>query len=1546
MTRSLPSEQNQQAIIDLVLVNPISVIVGATGSGKSSKIPQILQQHFKQPILCTQPRRIAAVSLAARVAAERGVAVGGTDVGFHIGQRNVSVTNTQILFSTAGILLKELLASGFANMPYKVICIDEVHERSVESDLVLASVKALLAAQRVCSIKLVIMSATLDIKAYCSYFALGPESVFRIPEYASLDAIPATREIYLDYLPASNNLSRLQKEFTLAHNLNLTAFVPMLQDVVVETVKYVHLKFAKPTDNNGSILVFLPTYRMLVEVDRMLRKLNLGIIVHCLHSSVDVENCLSTINGSADSKTSDRTVILTSNISESSLTFNNCAYVIDPSLTIQVKWKDSRYTPTLVWCSKSQSNQRRGRTGRTCPGTVFRLVPKKFFDKFVEFETPQLILSNLRNEALAFTCSPDTTLRNARKIFSQCPNPPSAQVVDDAFSFLESFGACHIKSGQRSHVSATSVGEFIAAFPFSFEATLLILNGTRLGILYESIVLAAIVSNTPHPIIKHVGENINGHQQKFGVSDDQTLLIGNLAAVDFFNLRYAVKKRLEKLPLSETLPFWHIPDDEAQFAREHYMIPDAIRNVVNQVDFAIGVLHKFRPTFLKDLYPAMFHASGHTLPDANNYSKFLYNNQHKWTLNYQMAKDHRLRALIDNMTQMNILQTDVFSPSSVPICRFGDTCKFGSNCRFRHISETETNRNIKIMFEWLYQSSTLPLEIQNRYIDDTRAEYFDIEFVKTRSEYRNSHFIMFGDGDFAFSEALARRTKYKVIGTVLDSFEGLVNVYGDNAVFRVERMESEYSAIVEFEVDATRMHEQKHDYWFQHTENSSVVLVWLFPYLGTGDNNEDNSKLITDFFKSARARFLSKTAINVRILLGLCNDQFSRWDVLARGRSECFMLMGSFQFDLDGFESYQPRMASQDSGFNLEISKTVYENLRHKKTSKTPEIFDNKIDAMQSQFRTLPVTSPSLTQSIDNKENLPKDQIASSEYESLPGEGKLITENPFKMFNFNSDSHFELTNDVQRIFGGFEKGWETRIVGIAGVYRSGKSYVMNQLVGSKTGFRLGHSTQAETQGIWAWGRRLPKSKSYIICLDTEGLGDVKKRNSDNDMRLYTLTILINKKGGINCSPSWLCDKTLAKTLLQNSDNGDQLKPINMREYLPKLLVLIRDAYLEIPGTPRQYLLEGCLGQDDNQKDIRAAITSQFPSIDCIAVPFSCDPTKFKHVEEMSNKQLNPLFVSVMRDFIAEFLANTPPKQYFGDIINGSYLLYCQQAIEMMNSRKQVGLGDLFKILIAHEANEAKLEAETLYKHEMDKATVLSGAIKMISEALIGQSRDLTVEEFRQHVEFADPDGGSEILMNEGLVGRYWSLNYSASKDAYAAHFKSIYTRISLKVEKFIWDENQDKITKDTENVMKILELNALQTEICLNKIKHEEEIRARELEEDYLKQQNEQNKIWMVLVKKLQDDLDKLKHEADVKDKQFKDAIIQATKDNDIKLEKMLYEKFQTLQNNVRIPPPPPQYFMPPFNFSSLSGYYKDNAYNRRIGRVGMPMGSCVVSKR
>ena len=280
----LPARKVHKQILDSVDANRVTVISGGTGCGKSSQVPQILLDHFGQStcILCTQPRRLAVVSVAKRVAAERGVALGEDSVGYAIGQCRVTKSSNravQLLFCTAGILLENLRANGSAALQrYKVLIMDECHERSAESDLILACVKRLMLAGQCKDMKIVLMSVTFDQQRYVQYLSqidpAGYVGSVNIPDFMIGAPMYHAKELYLDNAiqllsaqdstPEQSIVRKRYEKLVRECRAEPEEFGTKMQsDLYTLMVDLVLLMHNRKLERDYPILVFLPTYKAL-----------------------------------------------------------------------------------------------------------------------------------------------------------------------------------------------------------------------------------------------------------------------------------------------------------------------------------------------------------------------------------------------------------------------------------------------------------------------------------------------------------------------------------------------------------------------------------------------------------------------------------------------------------------------------------------------------------------------------------------------------------------------------------------------------------------------------------------------------------------------------------------------------------------------------------------------------------------------------------------------------------------------------------------------------------------------------------------------------------------------------------------------------------------------------------------------------------------------------------------------------------------------------------------------------------------------------------
>ncbi|SJL06819.1 related to PRP43-involved in spliceosome disassembly [Armillaria ostoyae] len=362
--------------------NQIIVMVGETGSGKTTQIPQFVAfsdlPHTKGKLVaCTQPRRVAAMSVAKRVADEMDVQL-GRHVGYSIRFEDMTEPGTTFLkYMTDGMLLRE--AMNDPNLErYSTIILDEAHERTLATDILMGLLKDL--AKRRSDLKIIVMSVTLDALKFQKYFGLTagtPAPLFKVPGRTHPVEVFYTQEPKPDYVEAA-----------------------------IRTVLMIHR-----AEEPGDVLLFLTGEEEIEDACRKI-KLEADDLVHqdsdsvgplvCipLYSSLPPQQQQRIFDPAPIPRTPDgvpgQKVVVSTNIAETSLTIDRIVYVVDPGFSKQSKQKV--YNPRI---RVESLLQRAGRAGRTRPGKCFRLYKEKDFMNELEEQThPEILRCNLSNTVL------------------------------------------------------------------------------------------------------------------------------------------------------------------------------------------------------------------------------------------------------------------------------------------------------------------------------------------------------------------------------------------------------------------------------------------------------------------------------------------------------------------------------------------------------------------------------------------------------------------------------------------------------------------------------------------------------------------------------------------------------------------------------------------------------------------------------------------------------------------------------------------------------------------------------------------------------------------------------------------------------------------------------------------------------------------------------------------------------------------------------------------------------------------------------------------
>ncbi|KAJ1333698.1 ATP-dependent RNA helicase DHX8/PRP22 [Microdochium nivale] len=369
--QSLPVYAFREQLIKAVHENQLLIVVGETGSGKTTQLTQYLAEagFTKNGMIgCTQPRRVAAMSVAKRVAEEVGCQL-GQEVGYTIRFEDHTSPATQIKYMTDGMLQREILIDPDLKR-YSVIMLDEAHERTIATDILFGLLKKTL-KQRRPDLKVIITSATLDADKFSAYFNECP--IFTIPGRTFPVEILYSREPESDYL-----------------------------DAALVTVMQIHL-----TEPAGDILLFLTGQE---EIDTSCEILHermkaLGpnvpeLLILPVYSALPSEN-QSRIFDPAPPGT--RKVVIATNIAETSITIDHIYYVVDPGFVKQNAYDPKLGMDSLIVTpiSQAQANQRAGRAGRTGPGKCFRLYTEAAFQtEMLPTTVPEIQRQNLSNTIL------------------------------------------------------------------------------------------------------------------------------------------------------------------------------------------------------------------------------------------------------------------------------------------------------------------------------------------------------------------------------------------------------------------------------------------------------------------------------------------------------------------------------------------------------------------------------------------------------------------------------------------------------------------------------------------------------------------------------------------------------------------------------------------------------------------------------------------------------------------------------------------------------------------------------------------------------------------------------------------------------------------------------------------------------------------------------------------------------------------------------------------------------------------------------------------
>ena len=540
----LPIYNVKDSIIQTIKENRVTIISGNTGCGKSTQVPQyIYGMNCNNRILMTQPRRIAAISIAKRLAQEMNEKLGGK-IGYHVSMNPRIGSDTQIFVKTTGIFMEELIHANLErkkekkegqkydlshdSLDYTHIIIDEVHERDIYVDLVLALIKNYFEKHPNSKIKIILMSATIKEEIFINYLAdCNKKEVPKVKIYENRHDVKeyGLMEIISNLKYDKYISDDLKKEIESVSQLCISQVkpVPVFMDELFPIVAGIIEKIENENPNSFSgVLIFVPGLGEIQELQSYLSRYFLNkttlefLILHSQISDDEQDLVFKKMHGK-------RKIILATNIAESSITISNIDFVIDFCLVKQTRFDEYQNTSILElkWCSKASVQQRMGRTGRTNKGYYFRLITKKLYDRLEDHPTPEILRTPLETPILKLKIyEPEN---EPQDILLKTIEPPEEEKIINTLFRLEKMGALiqgkyelnrnfidkkiidddmNVEVTKKNYNNKyiyksgiiTKVGKIFAELPIDIKYSRLIMIAYALGEIDLGITLAAIIS--------------------------------------------------------------------------------------------------------------------------------------------------------------------------------------------------------------------------------------------------------------------------------------------------------------------------------------------------------------------------------------------------------------------------------------------------------------------------------------------------------------------------------------------------------------------------------------------------------------------------------------------------------------------------------------------------------------------------------------------------------------------------------------------------------------------------------------------------------------------------------------------------------------------------------------------------------------------------------------------------------------------------------------------------------------------------------------------
>ncbi|UJR09789.1 hypothetical protein I4U23_014016 [Adineta vaga] len=407
----LPIASHRREILEELKVHQVILVAGDTGCGKSTQIPRFLLEAGFNKIACTQPRRIACISLAKRVSYET-LNEYDHQVGYQVRFEKTRQQSTRIIFMTEGILLRQLQTDSSLS-DYDILVIDEVHERHLFTDFIMGILKCLITQRK--DLKIILMSATINIGLFSTYFDNCP--------------------------------GEIEESASKTSKIDAKPYLRIMEQI---DAKY-------PSSDRGDMLIFLSgmaEIQGVMEATQSYAQETQRWIVLPLHSALSLEEQDRVFDMSPEGV---RKCVIATNIAETSVTIDGMRFIIDSGKVKEMSY-DGKYKMQRLQefnISRASAEQRKGRAGRTGPGVCFRLYSEQDYLSFQEYSTPEIRRVPLDSLMLQMI---SMGLKDPRKF--PFVEPPDMVAIDSALLRLQEQAAL-----STIDCSLTSIGSMLARLP-------------------------------------------------------------------------------------------------------------------------------------------------------------------------------------------------------------------------------------------------------------------------------------------------------------------------------------------------------------------------------------------------------------------------------------------------------------------------------------------------------------------------------------------------------------------------------------------------------------------------------------------------------------------------------------------------------------------------------------------------------------------------------------------------------------------------------------------------------------------------------------------------------------------------------------------------------------------------------------------------------------------------------------------------------------------------------------------------------------------------